>query len=158
MKPQTYFRLALLFPYVLWIVLALLAYLFSAQEASSGWDILLIPVMFYTIGIILWFIPYTLLAIGLWIGSRNKSVKTLYRLALIAPLLLFALMFIEVAILYQPARGNAELTEALTNQAALLGGSSFIFGYLSVGIAAGVYKILEARKFILDETPIPAVN
>lgn len=30
--------------------------------------------------------------------------------------------------------------------------------YLCAGIAAGVYKILEARKFIPDETPIPAVN
>lgn len=158
MKPRTFFGFALLFPYALWVVLLLVSLIFSSAEIAETWNTAMIPVTFYVIGIILWFFPYTILAIGLWIKSRNKSMKTLYRLALIAPLLLFVLMLLEVVVVFQPVNSTAEIMEGLPSQAALLGGFSLIFGYLCVGISFGIYKILEARKFILEETPASAVD
>lgn len=126
--------------------------MFASMETTETWNTAMLPVTFYVIGIILWFFPYTILAIGLWIGSRNKSVKTLLRLALTAPLLLFTLMLFEVVVIYQPVSSMAELMEDLPSQTALLGGFSLAFGYLCVGIALGIYKALKARKVIAEET------
>jgi len=72
MKPLTYFRLALSFPYILWGICALIFLFVSKLEISGNWNIVLMPLLFYVFGIILWFIPYTALAIGMWIWSRNK--------------------------------------------------------------------------------------
>ena len=70
MKPRTYFRLALLFPYLLWGICALIIFLLSSLEFRVL-DWLLIPFMIYVLGIILWLVPYTVLAVGMWIWSRN---------------------------------------------------------------------------------------
>lgn len=158
MKPRTYFGLALLTPYALWIVCALIAYLLSGEETSTGWDILLMPVFFYAIGILLWFIPYTLLAIGLWIWSRNKPVKSLFRAAMAAPVLMGVLMFMEGLLVNLPASDLAQLGRELPGQVALLGGLSLVFGYFCVGITLGIYKMLQARKFIAEEMPAPAAD
>lgn len=158
MKPQTFFRLALLSPYVLWVLLTLVSLIFSSVESSEAWDLALMPVTFYVIGIILWFVPYTVLAIGLWIWSRNKTVKTLYRLALTAPLLFFVFMLIELALVSLPVDSITELTGELPGQAALLGGFSLVFGYLCVGVVLGIFKFLQARKLIVEETPETAVG
>lgn len=153
MKPRTYFGLALLFPYILWAICALIAFTLSGQETSTGWDILLMPVFFYAIGILLWFIPYTLLAIGLWIWSRNKSVTGLFRAAMAAPVLMGVLMLLEGLLVNLPASDLAQLGRELPGQIALLGGLSLVFGYVCVGIAWGIFKILKTRKFIAEETP-----
>lgn len=153
MKPQTYFRLALLTPYTLWALCALVAYLLSGQELSATWETVLMPVFFYAIGIILWFIPYTLLAIGMWIWSRKKSVLALFRAALVSPVLLGILMLIEGLLVNLPPSDMAQLARELPGQVAFLGGLSLLFGYLCVGIALGIYKLLKARNIIAEETP-----
>jgi len=57
MKPRTYFGLALFFPYMLWVICALIFFIVSSQEISEPWNVVLMPISFYTFGIILWFIP-----------------------------------------------------------------------------------------------------
>lgn len=156
MKPRTYFGLALLFPYILWVICALIAFILSGQETSTGWDILLTPVFFYAIGILIWFIPYTLLAIGLWIWSRNKSVTALFRAGMASPVIFGVLMLLEGLLVNLPASDLAQLGRELPGQVALLGGLSLLFGYFCVGIALGIYKILKTRKFIAEEMPTPA--
>jgi len=154
MKPQTYFRLALLFPYILWCFCALIFFLVSSREIPEAWNVALMPISFYTFGILFWFIPYTVLAIGMWVWSRNKSIPALYKAGVLAPIFLTVLMIVE-AILFSIGTGNANdmfknaLSEALT-----LGGFSLVFGYLCVGIALGVYKILLSRNKIKEETTI----
>ena len=153
MKPRTYFGLSLLFPYILWIICALAAFLLSSLETTPAWDILLMPIMFYAFGILLWFLPYTILAVGMWIWSRNKSTAALYKLALTAPLLLVVLMLIEAVLVSLPVDSFAELIKDLPSQVALLGGLGLAFGYLCVGIALGIFKFLQAKKNIVEETP-----
>ena len=152
MKPRTFFGLALLFPYLLWGISALIVFLLSSQEMSEAWNLVLMPIAFYTLGIILWLIPYTILAAGMWIWSRNKSTNALYKIAMLAPILLSALMLIEVVLVSLPAESMTELAWALLSQAVLLGGFSLVFGYLSVGIAMGVFKLLQSKHLIADET------
>jgi hypothetical protein len=154
MKPRTYFGLALLFPYILWVISALIVAIMSAvQEVPETWNTVLMPIVFYAFGIILWFVPYTLLAIGMWIWSRNKSTTTLYKLALLAPILLSALMLIEVVLVSLPADSMAELAKDLLSQSALVGGFSLVFGYLCVGVAMGVFKFLQSKHRIAEEMP-----
>ena len=97
--------------------------------------------------------PYTLLTIGMWMWSRNKSTAVLYKLALLAPILLFALMLLEVVLVSLPTSGVIDLTNGLPGQLALVGGFSLVFGYLSVGIALGVFKFLQSRHRIAEEIP-----
>lgn len=157
MKPRTFFGLALLTPYILWIICAPLAYLLSELEISSGWETLLMPVMIYAIGILLWFIPYSLLAIGLWIWSRNKSVKELLRAAIISPLLLGILMILEGVWANLPVDDFSQLASDIPDQILFLGGVSLFFGYLCVGIAFGIYRIMQARNFIAEDSPLTVV-
>lgn len=154
MKPRTYFGLALLFPYMLWGICALIVFLLSSREMSEAWNLVLMPLTFYTLGIILWLVPYRLLAVGLWMWSRNKSTAALYKLALLAPILLFPLMLIEAVLVSLPAESLAELAKEMLGQAVLLGGFSLVFGYLSVGIALGIFKFLQLKHFIAEETPV----
>lgn len=153
MKPRTFFGLALLFPYILWGICALIFALISSREISENWNVALMPVAFYVFGIVLWFIPYTVLAVGMWIWSRNKSTNALRKLALIAPLLLFVFMLIEVVAVSLPMDSITGLTKDLLNQSALVGGFSLTFGYLCVGIALGIFKFLQTKKIIAEESP-----
>lgn len=51
MKPRTYFRLVLLFPYLLWCAFALIvAILSSGREISETWNIVLTPVFLMCLG------------------------------------------------------------------------------------------------------------
>jgi len=151
LKPRTYFRVALLFPYMLWGVCALIVALISSQDTSAAWNIVLMPITFYVIGIILWLIPYTILAAGIWIWSRNKSTRSMYKLAMVAPLLLFALMFLEAMLVSLPAQSVGQTARDILAQGLLLGGFSLVFGYLCVGIAMVVYRSLQARHLITEE-------
>ena len=152
MKPRTYFGLALLFPYLLWGICALIVFLLSSQEKSDTWNLVLMPITFYTLGIILWLVPYTLLAACMWIWSRNKSTAALYKLTMYAPILLFPLILIEAVLMSLPVENIAELAMDLSGLAVLLGGFSLVFGYLSVGVAMGIFKFLQSKHIIAEET------
>lgn len=112
------------------------------------------PVAFYAFGVILWFIPYTILVVGMWIWSRNKPARALYKLAILAPVLLSALMLIEVVLVSLPAASIAELAKDLLGQSTLVSGFSLVFGYLCVGIAMGLYKFLLSRNMVKEETTL----
>ena len=152
MKPRTYFRLALMFPYLLWGICASGLFLLTSLE-STALDFLLLLFMIYVLGIILWLVPYTLLAVGMWIWSTNKSTAALYKLAVIAPVLLVALMLIESALMSLPAKNIAELTMDSLEQAVTLGAFSLLFGYLCVGATLGMYKFLQAKGLVAQEKP-----
>lgn len=153
MKPKNFLRLTLLLPYILWGICLLIFYL-TSQITSAVWDILLMPFRIYTFGIILWFIPYTLLALGLLIWSRNKSTKAIYRIYSISPILLLIFMILESIVI---SMNTGEMVDGMKSTLASslsLGVLSLIFGYVCVGIGAGLNKFLQANNFIKEETII----
>ena len=152
MKHRRLFGIVLLFPYLLWGVCLLIANLFSPQDVQDIWNFLLIPALYYAIGVIFWFIPYTLLAIGMWIWSKNRSATSLRKLGLSAPVLLTGLILIEYLIIYIPIliSPDSEST-GMTSFLLLLVVSSLLFGYLIVGIALAVYKFLQSKNLIEEE-------
>jgi hypothetical protein len=155
MKPRSYFGWSLMFPYVLWLVSALLLFILSSMNESEALNFILMPIAFYVLGVILWFLPYTVLAVGMWIWSRNKSTKSLWRAAMLAPFFLFMLALIGTMIVSLPAESLTGFVQEAMAQAVLVGIFSLLFGYLCVGVAAGVYKILRSRNLIVDETLLP---
>lgn len=158
MKPQNYFRLALLTPYVLWVICLLIFLPLSALEISETWNVALLPLTFYLFGILLWFVPYTLLAIGLWFWSKGKSITTLRNTALLSPILFSLPLLVEAVLVSLPADSMIGFVEDAVRYTAMLGGFGVIFGYACVGIALGIFKFLETKKMIAKETPLLVEN
>jgi hypothetical protein len=154
MKPVTLFRLGLLLPYGLWLLCAgIVAIVSTVGDVSETASNILMPFFFYAFGILFWFVPYTLLAIVLWIVSREKPTSTLLRLALGAPLLLAALMILEGTAISLLSGNFPAMQQDLSGQLLLFGGFSLVVGYVCVGLAFGLYKLLTMRNMIAEEIP-----
>jgi hypothetical protein len=154
MKQKTFFGLALLFPYMLWVFCALVVFILSSRELSATWNSVLMPFGIYTFGIVLWFIPYTLLAIGMWVWSRNKPIQAIFKAGLLAPFFLVLLVSIEVIVFAFGTGGINEIFNNTVNEALALGIFSLIFGYLCVGVVLGLYKFLLFRNIVKEETTL----
>jgi hypothetical protein len=154
MKQKTFFGIALLFPYTLWVFSALVVFILSSRELSTSWNSILMPFGIYTFGIVLWFIPYTILAVGMWVWSRNKPIQAIFKAGLLAPFSLVLLMFVEVIIF---SFGSGSIEETFNNvvrEALAMGAFSLVFGYLCVGIVLGLYKFLLSRNIFKEETTL----
>lgn len=161
MKPQTYLRLSLLLPYALWAVLALLASIqgFSGNASLLGEAVEFLNVGFlaalFLVGIFFWFVPYTLLALGLLLWSRNKEVKTIVRVFALSPLLLTALILLEVnvlsIVLEDPGvTWTASHLRDLMSLNLVAIGLTLGAGYLCVGLGFGLYKLLQQLHIIKE--------
>lgn len=158
MKPKTFFRLALLFPYAFWgLSLLIMTLVSDLTDLPELWQTVFMPFGLYALGIFLWFIPYTLLAIVLGIWSGNKSAGTLHKAGLLSPVLLFLLLLLEGVIIAIPMEDMAQFTESL-QYGALLGSLGLVYGYFCVGIVFGIYQFLQRKKFIAHEALPPVVT
>ena len=153
MKSQTYLRLSLLIPYLFWIVSAGVTAItnqFPEYENIIGYI-----AIFYTIGIIIWGIPYTILAIALWFWSRGKDTRKVARIFALSPILLGILLVIEILIVSinwsDISNSFLQPSSDFTASILTLGGLSLLYGYLCIFIAAGLYKLLKAFKVIKAE-------
>ena len=151
MKHRRLFGIALLFPYLFWGVSVLTANLFSSHNVSDIWNTLLVPILFYPVGAIFWFVPYTLLAIGLWLWSKNKTIASLRKLGLSAPIVFSGLMAIEYSIIMFADNSSTTDWAGTMGFLALLIFSSLVFGYLFVGITIMIFNTLRSNNLIADE-------
>jgi len=99
-KPQNLLRSLLLIPYFAWGLALLFAYMVTVSAensytANAVFDALAGVASFYAIGIVLWGIPYTILAVGLLLWSINKSAPTIYKLFIFSPFMLSILMALK---------------------------------------------------------------
>jgi len=162
MKPKTFFKSALLIPYILWVICFLTVYIPSLRSENIDpysnlngiLSFILMAIFYYAFGVIVWFIPYTMLAVGLLIWSRRKPINDIYKAALLSPLFLVALMSLASVLLFGD---TGDIWEILINAAEpflVFSIFSLVFGYLCVGIAMGVYKLLKSRGLIGEEETI----
>jgi len=157
-KPQTLLRSFLAIPYIGWGISLLIVSIpaFSAEtldtmESPIVWVGRLAAV--YAIGIMLWGIPYTLLAIGLLIWSFKKSARTIAKVFLLSPILLSILLATETALVTLPNNEIFTTTPGeFLSYAAMLAILALIFGYTLILIAFGVYKALGALHLIQAKT------
>jgi hypothetical protein len=166
MKPQIFLRLMLLLPYALWVIGLAFLLVLSAGDAGSIPDsvslLFMLPTI-YVFGAIFWFVPYTLLALGLLLWSLKKQTRTILRAFVLSPLFLVVLMVLEMT-LFSLFFADPAVLLSQNNQTDLLrlnllaAGLSLGAGYLCVALGYGVYRLLRHVHVIKEPgTEIPSV-
>jgi hypothetical protein len=108
---------------------------------------------FYTIGIVLWGIPYTILIVGLLLWSINKPAPIIYKKFVFSPFLLSILTVVEIALIsFWPSQ--ALPLEDLTDFLAYILVAvipTLIFGYGFVAVGGILYKAARYLNLIKTE-------
>jgi hypothetical protein len=145
----------LLIPYFAWGLALLFATLVSVSTENSYtknviFDALAGVASFYTIGIVLWGIPYTILAVGLLLWSINKPTLLIYKVFVFSPFLLSILMTVEIALvsLWPPQAPSLEGAMEFLSSILVVVIPSLIFGYGLVGAGAIIYKAMKHLNLI----------
>ncbi len=159
MKTQTFVRLSLLFPYFLWAVLTgfmvVLSEVFPESESLPILSGIITISFVYSFGILVWGIPYTILALVLWIWSKGKTLRTMTRVFALSPLMMAVVVAIVMTILLGRNGGaSSDIGESIL----ALGAFSLVYGYGTIGIVAGIYKLLRMGNFIQPEKEIPPIQ
>jgi hypothetical protein len=156
MKTQKFIRLSLLFPYLLWVILAsfmvVMSEIFPTSESLPIVTGMIAISFMYVFGIVIWGIPYTILALGLWIWSNKKPARPIVRVFVFSPLMMAVLVAITMYFLL----GTEDSVSSDVGASILaLGGFSILYGYGIIGIVAGFYKLLRMGNVIKPENEPP---
>jgi hypothetical protein len=158
-KPQNLLRLMLLLPYFVWTLALLFASLVygpnsNTQPSNAFLDALAGFASFFTIAIIGWGIPYTILAIGLFLWSINKPAPVIYKAFLFSPILLSILTVVEVALITFSSPQVPSLADLQNFSSYILLAvlPTLILGYALVGVGVGINKVMSRLNLIRTET------
>ncbi len=177
MKTRTYARLSLLIPLLLWVILLLVGMLINfaipADLRPNGPDTFLglveIAILFYLIGILLWFLPYLVLSIAMLVISYKVRLETLQYIFLLSPFAMAILAMMEATLVSLPSGGYAppstDLTSSFTTGIGMnllmgiginlmMGILALVYGYICVGIGFAGYKLLQRFGKIREEEKI----
>jgi hypothetical protein len=160
MKSITYARLTLLTPYPI-IIVSILGFISSYYHLKAGYFPNIVEIISGLIlySAVLWFVPYTILAIGLLVWSIRKSFKQ-FKIAYIGSPIFFAVIFL----LYFVVTGitgftnmgeigsinTIEMAIALLVTLGISIPMSVTIGYLLVGLSLLFYNLLFNLKVIRD--------
>jgi len=156
-KPQNFLRSLLLIPYIAWgiaLLFSSLAYRPDGNTPNAFLDTFAGFASFFTIAIIGWGIPYTILAVGLFIWSIKKPTPVIYKAFLISPILLSILTIVEVVyITFSPLQTAPSLADfqdflSYTLLAVIL---TLILGYIFVGLGVIIYKAMGRLNLLRTE-------
>ena len=157
-KPQNLLRSLLLVPYLAWGISLSFAYLVSGPAenlytSNVFFDVLTGVTSFYAIGIVLWGIPYTILALGLLLWSIRKPVSIIFKVFVLSPLLLSILMVIEIVLIsFWPIQTpTSENAMELLSSILVVTTPTLVYGYGFVGAGSVLYKIASRLNFISIE-------
>ena len=157
-KPQNLLRSLLLAPYLAWGVSLVFTYLVSGSgrnlyTSNTFFEVLTGVVSFYVIGIVLWGIPYTILALGLLLWSIKKPVPAIFKVFIFSPFLLSILMVIEIVLItYWPLQAQSFGDSAnFLSSLLVVVIPTFIYGYGLVGVGFVIYKAARRLNFISIE-------
>jgi hypothetical protein len=162
-KPQNLLRSLLAIPYLGWGIALLFVFAISTlnesfQISNSFLDTLQTIFGVYAVGIILWGIPYTLLALGLLVWSLKKSMAAIFKVFLFSPVILALLMAVEAALVaFLPSQVFPSSANGFLSYLAVLTIPALAFGYTFILVAAGIYKalsILGQLKTEIEANPI----
>ncbi len=169
-----FYRYALLFPYIVAILMLFFAYqglrpdgMFgqtSANENLSDFSKAVLSVigvfaiymvitgMIYSFGVLYWFLPYTILVVFLWVWSLKKNKSQIYRMFMCSPLILAVLINIYyiVVVIFFPSM-NILGDDFVSTSLLCLFPTPILFGYLFIGMTAFIYDFFRRRGVIVDE-------
>lgn len=154
-KPQHLLRSLLLIPYFAWAIALLFALLGSATTRNSDASNALVDLFagvtsFYTIGILLWGIPYTILTVGLFLWSLNRPASTIFTAFIFSPFLLSILMVMEIALVsfWPPQTLSMESLMDFLSYVLVAVIPTLLFGYGFVGLGVIIYKTMQRLGWI----------
>jgi hypothetical protein len=157
-KPQHLLRSLLLIPYIAWGIALLFALLVSGSAEGPNTPNAFLEALaglasVYTIAIIGWGIPYTLLAVGLFLWSINKPAPTIYKAILYSPLLLSILIAVEIALISFSSQEILSSPDFPSFLSYLLLAiiPTLILGYIFVGVGIIIYKAMMRLNLIRTE-------
>lgn len=164
MKTTTFLRFSLLIPFLVWGICVLLFIFWSRLEGSdptanesSVAGIMLWAMLFYVFGIIGWFVPYLLLALGLLVWSFRARAETLMKVFALSPLAMSVLIVIVLSVISAGSQdwGMFQANPLASAENFFASPLWFVFltllwGYICVGAGFGIYKILQRGGFIRD--------
>jgi len=148
----------LLIPYFAWGIALLFVYLVSVSAetsytANAFFDAFAGVVSFYTIGIVLWGIPYTILIVGLLLWSINKPAPIIYKVFVFSPFWLSILTVIEIALISFLPPQALSLEDLMDFLSYILVAviPTLIIGYGFVGMGGIIYKAMRHLNLIRTE-------
>ena len=154
-KPQNLLRSLLLIPYFAWGIALLFISLISVSAKNlyapyAFLDVLTGVASFYTIGIVLWGIPYTILVVGLLLWSINKPAPIIYKLFVFSPFMLSILTVIEIALISFLPLQMLSLEDLMDFLSYILVAviPTLIIGYGFVGMGSIIYKAMRYLNLI----------
>jgi hypothetical protein len=166
-KPKALLLILLFLPYLLWVPSVLLMGI-SANSVLT--TIVAILSVVYAFGIIFWGIPYTTLVLGILFWSRGRSAQALYDVLSRSPILLAWITLAEFVLAYlilvvfgvfnALSLGFGNQIDILELVGGVFGSifyafmamfGIFIYGYIFVFLAKGVYRVFESRNWLKDE-------
>jgi len=157
-KPQNLLRLLLLIPYLAWAIGLLFVSLISVSAGNSDTPNAFLEALtgvasIYTIGILLWGIPYTILTVGLLLWSIKKPAATIYKVLAFSPFLLSVLMVIEIALIsfWPPQAPSLKDFMDFLSYILVAVIPTLIFGYGFVGVGGMIYKAMRHLNLIRTE-------
>jgi hypothetical protein len=119
----------------------------SPMESGTVFDVILSAASIYTIGIVIWILPYTILAVSLWIWSKGKPADKTARSFAFSPLIMAILVAVEMGF-FSILWGGEGVSSDFGASVAAIGGLAIPFGYLIIGMVAGIYKLFSRIHLI----------
>jgi hypothetical protein len=182
-KRRTFYQLSLALPYLLLIVTGAFTYFADGfnifnDVPDSGLSIVIGMMVFYTIAGIVWGPLYTWMVVVMLLWGRGKSTEEVRRLYLLSPVLLACSMGVPVLITDPASSGRfflegilrmnnlgfavpAIITQGYEESSSVIGFAwlfmaviSILVGYIFVGIAMWLERILTKRGKFKEETDI----
>jgi hypothetical protein len=148
-------RPLLLIPYFAWGIALLFVLLVSKlggnpDAPNAFFNVIVGVASFYMLGILVWGIPYTILAVGLFLWSINKPAPNIYKVFFFSPLLLAILMEVEITLItfWPPQPPSLEGLPNFLSTTLLAVIPSLVFGYGFVGVGVIIYKGKMHRNLI----------
>jgi len=146
-KTQNLLRVLLLIPYFAWGIGLLFTSLVSASARNlpvinTFFEAIIGVASIYTIGIVIWGIPYTILAVGLLLWSINKPAQIIYKVFVFSPILLSVLTAAEIALIsfWPPQVLSLEGLMGFLSSLLVSIVPTLIFGFVFVGVGSILYK------------------
>jgi len=157
-KPQNLLRSLLLLPYFAWGLALLFALVVNRLVAgplaqNAFFEALAGLATVFSIAILGWGIPYSLLVVGLFLWSLNKPAPRIYRAILYSPLLLSILMAAEIVLIFISSSQTLSSPDLPGYFSGLLIAilPTLVLGYAFVGLAVLIYKSMSRRNLLGTE-------
>ena len=158
MKTMTYLRFSLLIPFVIWGICLLVILIMDAVSQNQFTSRLPeaisvgVAVFFtaYVLGILFWILPYLLLALILFFSTFISQARVALKLFALSPLAMMLLTLATVIIMSLSSSGSID--QDFSSLVLLVIALVLSWGYICVGIGYGIYRLLQRRGTIRDET------